>query len=270
VSHPEFMQFPRRLTYSAPVNTKAHVKQPPLQSSVSGYTEEQENDLVRFAAPNDGTPEQQALVADIVALDHRSLRRLGVRSPIRQEIKRLLWNASNVGFIGTESGTNEGRLLYQKAELAYFDFIQVRNRLRFLLGMGIGTVVTAILGSLLAPRASFLEPYVASHLLGLLMLFAGLGSITSVLGRLTSIDLRQETSDAMLVISGAAKPLVAIVLAIVVFLILDLKIVEIHVGNAEGERANGLFLITSFLCGFSERFASDIIARVPFAGGSDS
>lgn len=130
--------------------------------------------------------------------------------------------------------------MYQKAELAYFDFIQVRNRLRFLLGMTIGTVVTAVLGGLLAPWASFLEPCVASHLLG------------------------------MLVISGAAKPVVAIVLAVIVFLILDLKIVEIHVGNATGERANGLFLITSFLCGFSERLASDIIARVPFVGGSES
>lgn len=257
------------LTYSVPVSNKAHIKQPPLQPRVTGYTDEQEADVVSFFAPDNGTPEEQALVADVVALDHRSLRRLGVRSPTRQEIKRLLWNAVTAAF-GGGGTTNEGRLLYQKAEMAYFDFIQVRNRLRFLLGMTIGTAVTAVLGGLLAPWASFLEPYVASHLLGMLVLFAGLGSITSVLGRLSAIDLRQETSDTMLVISGAAKPVVAIVLAVIVFLILDLKIVEIHVGNAQGERANGLFLITSFLCGFSERFASDIIARVPFAGGSES
>jgi hypothetical protein len=245
------------------MNTKTKAKQPPLHQSISGYSPEQEADVVAFYPPADPTPEDEALVVDVVALDHRSLRRLGVKSQERQEIKRLLWNAVNAAFNG--GWTKEGRLLYEKAEQAYYDSIQIRNRLRYLSGMVIGTAFAGALGGVLAPLAPSLEPYVPTKLLALLLVFAGLGSITSVLGRLSSLDLRQETSDLMLVISGATKPLVAIVLALVVFLILDLKIVEIHVGNSDGDKANGLYLISSFLCGFSERFASDIIARVSLA-----
>ena len=252
------------------MGAKSAMKQPSSEDAASswGYTQEQEQDLVRFYAPNDLDADGQALVADVVALDHRSLRRLGVRSPERQEVKRLLWNGVNAAFNG--GNINEGRLLYQRAEKAYLDHVQVRNRLRYLLGMALGTAAAGALGALLAPWASFLEPFVSGRLLALLLIFAGLGSMTSVLGRLPSIDLRQEPSDLMVIISGATKPLVAIVLALVVFLILDLKIVEIHIGNAEGEKAQELYLITSFLCGFSERFASDIIGRVPFAGGGSA
>jgi hypothetical protein len=248
------------------MNAKTKVEQPPVQH-IPGYSPEQEADVVSFQAPANSSPENEALVADVVALDHRSLRRLGVKSQERQEIKRLLWNATNVAFKG--GWTKEGRLLYAKAEQAYYDSIQIRNRLRFLSGMVIGTTFAGALGAALTPFAPSLEPYVPSKLLALILVFAGLGSITSVLGRLSSLDLRQETSDLMLVISGATKPLVAIVLALVVFLILDLKIVEIHVGNSDGDKANGLYLISSFLCGFSERFASDIIARVSLADTGD-
>jgi hypothetical protein len=81
--------------------------------------------------------------------------------------------------------------------------------------------------------------------------------------RLPSIDLRQEPSDVMIILSGATKPIVAIIFAIVVFLILDLKVLDIQFGSSTGPRSNGLYLVSSFLCGFSERFATDIISRIP-------
>ena len=109
-----------------------------------------------------------------------------------------------------------------------------------------------------------LEPYVAPRLLLLILLFAGLGSIASVLSRLSSIDLRQEPSYVMVMLSGATKPIVAIIFAIVVFLILDLKVLDIQFGSSTGPKSNGIYLVSSFLCGFSERFATDIISRVSF------
>jgi hypothetical protein len=245
------------------MNTKHQSKRPGLLG-LTGYTPEQAADLVSFYLPENPTHGQESLTADVVALDHRSLRRLGAKSPERHEIKRLLCNAVIAAF--SDGETNVGRLLYQKAEQTYYDHIQTHNRLRFLLGMVIGTTCASALGSVSSPLASFLRPYVPAKLLGLFLVFSGLGIITSVPGRLSSLELRQESNDLMLLISVATKPLVAIVLAVVVFLALELKIVEIHVGDLEGDKANGLYLISAFLCGFSERFASDIIARVSFSG----
>ena len=41
---------------------------------------------------------------------------------------------------------------------------------------------------------------------------------------------------------------------------------DIKFGNPSETWANGIYLVTSFLCGFSERFAKDIISRVPLGG----
>ena len=38
---------------------------------------------------------------------------------------------------------SQARLLYKKAEDAYYDFVQVRNRLRYLVGMLIGVLAAA-------------------------------------------------------------------------------------------------------------------------------
>ncbi len=232
------------------------------QPEAYGYTPEQEADILKFIPPDNPTPEQKAFIADFVGLDHRSLQRLSPNSAARQEVKRLLWNARNSCF---ETGDIlQARLLYEKAEQSYYDYVQVRNRLRYLLGMVIGILSATGIGGALLLTAGYLELYVAPTLLLMILIFAGLGSVASVLSRLSSIDLRQELSDFMIIISGATKPIVATIFAVVVFLILDLKILDIQFGNAEGAKSNGIYLVSSFLCGFSERFATDIISRLPF------
>ncbi len=241
------------------------IKEPPhrpvIQPDVTGYTPDQEADILKFYAPPDPTPEQDSFIADVCSLDHRSLHRLSPKSRERQEVKRLLWNAVTACF--ERDSISQGRLLYEKAEQAYYDYVQIRNRLRYLFGMIIGILFAAALGGALMAIADYLDPYVAPNLLLLILLFAGLGSVASVLSRLSSIDLRQEPSDFMIILSGVTKPLVAIIFAIVVFLILDLKILDIQFGSSSDTKNDGIYLVSSFLCGFSERFATDIISRVP-------
>ncbi len=241
------------------------IKEPPhrsvIQPDVTGYTPEQEDDILKFYPPPRPTPEQDAFIADVCSLDHRSLHRLSPKSRERQEVKRLLWNA--VTACVERDSISQACLLYKKAEQAYYDYVQIRNRLRYLVGMMIGILFAAALGGALMAISDYLKPYVAPNLLLLILLFAGLGSVASVLSRLSSIDLRQEPSDFMIILSGATKPLVAIIFAIVVFLILDLKVLDIQFGSSSGVKSNGIYLVSSFLCGFSERFATDIISRVP-------
>ncbi len=68
-------------------------------------------------------------------------------------------------------------------------------------------------------------------------------------------------------------------LALIVFFVLDSEIVDIELGGLPGKimkdadgkvvgfdnKTNGFYVVTSFLSGFSERFARDILSRVPIA-----
>src|SRR4051794_15126232 len=90
---------------------------------------------------------------------------------------------------------------------------------------------------------------------GVIVVFAGVGSIASILTRLNNIDLKEETSRFLVLMSGGSKPLVATVFAVIVFFIFNNKIVGMSFGSQTTD-PNSFYVVTSFLCGFSERFAS--------------
>ena len=222
----------------------------------------QENYL-EFGLPTNATSEQRTLTADIVALDHRAHEQLGPGTPEWREVLGVLTNAANMDTYGEVS---QGRMLYKQAEDAFFRYFEARNRIRYLLGLGLGVGICTLFSSALFLIArSLSQPFIKPGLLPLLCLFAGMGSLTSVLTRLDQIDLRFATSVQLVMISGAARPVIAICFALVVYLILDLKLLDIKFGAPTEQNHNSIFLISSFLCGFSERFAQDILSKV--AGG---
>ena len=96
----------------------------------------------------------------------------------------------------------------------------------------------------------------------IIILFASIGGLTSVITRISKIDLKEEISRIAVIVPGFSKPFVAAAFAIVVYFILQNKIVGITIGAEAGSGGYGIFAVTSFLCGFSERFAGDIISRV--------
>jgi len=63
---------------------------------------------------------------------------------------------------------------------------------------------------------------------------------------------------------------VAIFFALIIYLVLNLKLIDIKMGSPSSENANSIYLITSFLCGFSERFAQDSSLKLPRARGSSN
>ena len=58
--------------------------------------------------------------------------------------------------------------------------------------------------------------------------------------------------------------IVGVVYVVAVYLILQSKIVDIKFGESAAAGSDAIYLVASFLCGFSERFAKDIFARLPF------
>jgi hypothetical protein len=224
--------------------------------------------LITFSPPDNPTTEEKKLTADIVILDHRANHQLKPKTREWDEVVKLLINA--VVFLQSRD-SSRGRLILEEAERVYFHHNQTRNRIRYLSGAVVGIIVAALLGTaVLLVSKSIHQQFVSPWLLVLLFIFAGMGSVTSILTRISSIDLKKETSYFSVYLSGFSKPVVAIFLAVVVYLILTLKIVDIRFGNPPDSWANGIYLVTSFLCGFSERFAKDIISRVSFGGTNSS
>ena len=218
------------------------------------------DELVTFALPEKLSLEQIDLAKDIVRLDHQSLHMLPPKSKERGEVRDLIINVVSF-FEGGE--TEAGRSLLTHAEGVYLQHIQARNRLRYLLGMLAGILVLFVFGIALGRASGVLGSVMPADLLPFVLLFAGMGAMTSVLTRLSSIDLRDQTSIPMVFISGMARPVTAVFFALVVSLVLALRIVDLHVGVRGGEGVPpSLFLVAAFLCGFSERFAQDVLARV--------
>lgn len=225
-----------------------------------------ERGLLVFQAPPLPTVEQKALINDIVCLDHLSLRTLGKNSPERNEIMGLLLNAVVLGLTGNMQA--QGRLLYQQAQNAYYAQLQAKHRIKYLLGALLGIACAGLIGTGLLFFIHMLDPLIDPAVMGLIFLFASMGSLASILTRLSSIDLKDQVSDVLLLVSGATRPIVALFFALVVYLILAAGIIDIRIGNASASNETTIYLIAAFLSGFSERFAQDLLSRVSFAGAS--
>jgi hypothetical protein len=240
-----------------------HSKTTPSETATSGavlaYINEQK--LLTFQTPPNATSEQKALAADIMSLDHRAHEQLGPDTPDWKEVLGMLENAANYGLVYNEVPT--GRLYYDRAEQAFFRHIEAKNRVKYLVGLMLGVAACTLLSGLLYLIAQHLaQPFITPKLLPLLCLFAGMGSLTSVLTRLNQLDLKFESSSQLIMVSGAARPVVAIFFALVVYLIIDLKLVDIKFGSPTDQNQNSIYFISSFLCGFSERFAQEILSKV--------
>jgi hypothetical protein len=216
--------------------------------------------FLTFTPPDPPTLETASLVADIVDLDHRIHRRLGVGSSDWEEVMGILKNAANMTMWGRP---DEARQLYGRAEAVWRAHLEERNRLRYLAGVGIGIVPAAAVAFIAVLMLARLSPGTASaHTLVLVCLFAVFGSATSVLTRLSSIPLAKETSTLTLLVSGAARPVVAELFALTVHLAIVANHVAIRVGPDTTGVSDSAAAAVAFAVGFSERLAKDIIVRI--------
>jgi hypothetical protein len=243
-----------------------HSKKAP-QDADDGDLFDDSDGIITFYPPKDPTAEERKLVADFVILDHLKQNQLKKGGREWDQVHKLLLN---VIVTLHDRDADGARTILEDARQVYFQHNQSQNRIRYLIGAVAGIVVAAVLGAalvLLSTRFGPTEPpFIQPQLLVLILVFAGIGSTTSILTRLASIDLRAETSTFSVYVSGLARPFVAVSFAVVVYFILDTKMIDITIGSTAGGRSPGVYVVTSFLCGFSERFANDIISRISPAG----
>jgi hypothetical protein len=225
--------------------------------------------LLMFDLPPEPGERQVELANRIGLIDKQAFRELGFGTPRWEYVIQLLVNAVSLGV--ARGHVEQGFTLIQQAEelLTYYRCLLPTNRKWYLVGMLAGVVIVALLASVSLALQDTLEPELSARTLVLVCVFAGLGSIASILSRLRSmVELQNEHSRLNVIISGSSRPVVAALVAIAVYLILDLGLVTIHVGTGPDARQK-LFLVAAFLCGFSERFATEILGKVAARANGD-
>ena len=213
----------------------------------------------------DLSPEQVVLLATIRSMEARVRQRTPWVMP---SLLRLLEGAAVATVLAQPP--DAGRRAYEEAKELFESDVQTKNRMFYLLGALIGLVLCAavtVVTNALSNGGKFnlaTPPTIVS-----LFTFATLGSVASVLTRMSTIDLRDELRKKFVVMSAAVRPLVAIAFASIVYVILSRGLISF--GPYRGDCVTqGLTWVAAFLCGFSERFAIDILDRLPFGGRGET
>jgi hypothetical protein len=210
-------------------------------------------------------PEQKGKIeeftAKIAMLDHKARRCLSPPSAAWDEVHRQLLN---VIISAHEKQYHAADILLNDAEQTFEKHNQTRNRSKYLSGFLIGTAATVAMAVLVLLFIKYFQEAFEIKLLAGMLVFAGLGSITSALSRVASVDLRNETNDRDVILSGAVRPIVAICFAILFYVLLKMNVIEIKGFQQDG--TPWVFLAAAFLCGYSERFADDIVGRLQRTG----
>lgn len=172
-----------------------------------------------------------------------------------KEIVVLLEGASDATLIGA---IEIGSRLYEKAYSTYQEDAQVRNRNWYALSVVIGVLLVALICGGIAYIVSLnIANLAKTDTIVSLFTFAALGRVTSIFTRLGVLDFRNETSKKYIIYSAIARPMVAISFASIV---LKYQIVPVQLGG--NESGDATYWVAAFLCGFSERFASDVLNRI--------
>jgi hypothetical protein len=233
------------------------MKSPEPILAIARFTKDGE---LQLEPPASLTPDQVVFLAEIQSLAKRVEKN---RFPVRQEVLRLLENAANAGVVLGD--LKKGESLLGRAATVHERALVGKNRLNYIVGTlgGIATLATVVLSAAALSHYGVTSISPPQFLLALFA-FAGLGSVTSVLMRLSRLDLREDTSRSLLMLSGASKPLVAVAFATIVYITLKYKLVAVTLGTPEAlsqEVDEAAYWIAAFVCGFAERLGSDIVVK---------
>lgn len=223
----------------------------------------QPHGLLTFEIPADASEEVKRLALSIGLLDKRANRELGLGSEEWEGVVQLLTNAIALGVAGGELAL--GRENYQAADalLKYYKQLVPNNRINYLVGVGVGIIVVVVLGLIAMLLARYVDQGQPWYLMPMLCAFAALGSVASVLSRIASIEeLNRASARATILIAGASRPVVPAIMSMAVYLVLALDIVTLAGIDSEDPNREKLYAVAAFLCGYSERFATEILERI--------
>jgi hypothetical protein len=205
------------------------------------------------------TADQLLLLADIRSLEERIIRRRLWSAP---SVRPLLQGAVQVAAAGAP---DRARDAFNAALALFQKDVQTKNRLAYLTGalLGAGLLAVATASVLAAASLAGVTTLAKPSTVISLFVFAGLGSLASVFSRLQTIELQEETRRQWILVSAGTRPLLAVAFASVTYVILSRGLVTFNMGDPDGGK-EAVIWVAAFLCGFSERFGTDLLGSLPF------
>jgi hypothetical protein len=261
-----------------------------------GYSQKMSPQICGLSTQCKDSPQLVTFLSEVASLRKRAeYRNPGCRNELTELLQNAVNCARNTSSVHEAEKITAARAILQRAETVYYRDVQTKNRLVYVLGLGIGVGVVVLLPILIlwivdmvckalsgSPTDSlqarlyeglaWITTVAPPQTIAPLFFFAGLGATASVLSRLTSIDLKDEPMKKMVLVTGATRPALAVIFASVIFVILSNNMISVGLspGSEAAAARLALIWIAAFMCGYSERFASDLIARVPWGSQEQS
>jgi hypothetical protein len=154
--------------------------------------------------------------------------------------------------------------LMHEARATYREQLAAQRKVSYLSGVVLGIGLLAALQFALQHSIDSLGGVITEQFALQIVVFAGMGTLASVLTRLSQFRVDVYATRSLVVISGASRPLVAAFVAFATYTLFRSNLEPITVNGTDLANVNDavyVYLTAAFLCGFSERFGKDVIDR---------
>lgn len=161
--------------------------------------------------------------------------------------------------------------LVDEAQATYREQLAAQRKVWYLSGVALGIGLLALLQLALHGSIDSLGGVITEQFALQIVVFAGMGTLASVLMRLGQFRIDVYATRSLVVISGASRPLVAAFVAFATYAIFRSNLEPITINGtdlANVKDATFVYLTAAFLCGFSERFGKDVIDKAASAVGA--
>jgi hypothetical protein len=224
--------------------------------------------------PPTATPEDRALVAEIRTIHRQAYTDLAFIDRCRWAGYNSVESKLRIGAESLQAGLyDEAKRLVTSAQATYREQLGAQRKIWYLWGVliGIGLLGGLVVG--LHAASSSLDNVISQQFALQLLIFAGMGTLASVLMRLGSFSIETYATRVLVMISGISRPLVAVFVTFAMYTILKSHLQTVTVnGNdlTNVDKSSYVYFTAAFLCGFSERFGKDLISRAggAFGGGA--
>jgi hypothetical protein len=224
--------------------------------------------------PPTATPEDKALVAEIRTIHRQAYTDLAFIDRCRWAGYNSVESKLRIAAESLQAGLHdEAKRLVTSAQATYREQLGAQRKIWYLWGVLIGIALLGVLVVALHTASSTLGNVISQKFALQLLIFAGMGTLASVLMRLGSFTIETYATRVLVMISGISRPLVAVFVTFAMYTILKSHLQTVTVnGNdlTNVDKSSYVYFTAAFLCGFSERFGKDLISRAGGAFGAVS
>jgi hypothetical protein len=221
--------------------------------------------------PANATAEDKALCAEIRTIHRQAYTDLAFIGRCRWAGYNSVESKLQIAAESLQAGLfDEAKRLVTSAQATYREQLGAQRKIWYLWGVLIGIALLGVLVIALNAASTSLDNVISQQFALQLLLFAGMGTLASVLMRLGSFKIDTYATRVLVMISGISRPLVAVFVTFAMYTILKSHLQTVTVnGNdlTNVDKTSYVYFTAAFLCGFSERFGKDLISRASGAFG---